>query len=266
MDLNTSIAFLKNRVDQTLSVQREIAATWTWPLRTIAEWEADAEALDVTVENSPAQVAVEAHTFAEAARGALDARLKAIHTQTVAAVGIMRVRADRNRELVHVVNELSARADSRDSIEREGMAMLSAWKLEFGGTAFTPVPGVTYEGFRTLYYGKPEDTTVTPHVAAIPSLRELKEEYSDKATTDRKTLGRVNAILQRVEKDVQDWYAEATKAFVAGTEIGDLLRARVPTTTDYNAPTPAPQPTTGGTHPPVGGTTPPSGGTPTPTP
>ncbi len=240
MNLNTSIEFLKERVDKTRSVQSTIAGEWLWPLKTVAQWGADSAALDKTVEGSLAQVATEAHTLAEAARGTLDARHNAIHTQTVAVAGVMRVRAARDAEMVHVVDELSARGDSRSGIEKEGMALLSAWKLEFGGAAFAPAPGVTYAAFRDLFYGHPADPGATPPVTAMPSLRDLKEEYSDKSTTDRRETGRLNARLGTVERDAQDWYAEATRVFVAGTENGDLIRSQVPTTADYNPPTPAP--------------------------
>ena len=48
---------------------------------------------------------------------------------------------------------------------------------------------------------------------------------------------RLDARLAIVERDCQDWNAEATKVFVEGTEIGDLIRIQVPTTGDYNPPT-----------------------------
>lgn len=243
MNLNTSIDFLKQRVDKTRSVQSQIAATWVWPLRTVAQWQADGIALDKSEDGSLANVATEAHTLAEAARGDLDTRLAAIHAQTVSVVGVMRVRAERQPELLPVVDELSGRGDSRDAIEKEGTATLSAWKLEFGGAAFTPAPGVTYAAFRELFYGHPADPAAVPPVLAMASLRELKEAYSDKSTVDRRETGRLNAKLSTVERDCQDWYAEATKVFAAGTEIGDLIRSEIPTTSDYNPPTPpAPSP------------------------
>ena len=233
MNLNTSIDFLKDRVDKTRSVQAQIAGDWIWPGHTLAEWEADSAALDKSVEGSLAQLATEAHTRAEAARGDLDQRLEVIHTQTVAVTGIMRVRAQRQPELKPVVDELTARANTRDGIEREGTALLSAWKLEFGAAAFVPGPGLGYESFRHLFHGRAADPNANPPVEALPTLRDLKEEYSDLSTIDRRETGRVNALLMRVERDCQDWYAEATKLFVAGTEIGDLIRSQVPTTTDY---------------------------------
>ncbi len=57
---------------------------------------------------------------------------------------------------------------------------------------------------------------------------------------DRRKTGRLNVRLAIVEHGCQDWYGEATKVLVEGTEIGDLIRAQVPTSSDYNPPTPAP--------------------------
>ena len=242
MNLNTSIDFLKNRVDKTRSVQTQIAADWLWSLRTVAQWQADGEALDKTVEGSLANIATEAHTIAEAARGDLDTRLEAIHAQTLAVVGVMRVRAQRQPESKAVVDELSAREVSRSGIEKEGAACLSAWKLEFGGAAFVPAAELTYAGFRELFYGRAADPVAVPPVTALPSLHELKEAYSDKSTIDRRETGRLNAKLSTVQRDCQDWYAEATKVFVAGTEIGDLIRSEVPTSDEYGSPPAPPEP------------------------
>jgi hypothetical protein len=250
MELLTSIDDLKLRVEKTRSVQTQIAATWLWSLKTLAQWDEDAEQIDKTVEGSEAQLQIEGHTTAESERGKLDGRLSAIHKITVAVVGVMRVRAERQPELRDVVDELSARGNSRRGIEEEGTALLSAWKLEFGGAAFAPAPGVTYAGFRELFYGRTADPTATPPVTALASLRDLKETYSDASTIDRRLTGRLNARLGRVERDCVDWYAEATRVFVEGTEIGDLIRAEVPVSSDGDAP-PAP-----GTPPPGSPVTP----------
>lgn len=237
-----SIAEIKARLDKTRSVQTQIAATWVWPLKTVAQWEADAGAIDEAVEGSLANIANEARTAAEGARGVLDGRLSAIHAQTLSAVGVMRVRAVREPEKADVVEELSARGESRKAIEEEGAALLSAWKLEFGGAAFSPGPGMTYQGFRDLFYGRAADPGAAPPVTALASLRELKEEYSDKATVARREMGRFNKRLALIERDCVDWYAEATKVFVAGSEIGDLIRAEIPVSSDGDAPPPPPPP------------------------
>lgn len=233
-NLNTSIQFLKDRVDATYAVQKAIASDWVWPLRSVADWEADSLSLDKSQPGTPASDAISAITLGDSARGALDARLAALHEQTLAAVGVMRVRAQRNPALLPVVNELSARGDSRKVIEDEATSLLSGWKEEFG-PAFSPAPGITLDGFTTLLTGSL--LTVPP----VPSLRELKQGLSDAATRERKKVGAVSGILSRVERDAQDWYAEATSVYAAGTPNGDLIRT-VPTTTTYNPSTPATPP------------------------
>lgn len=235
LDLNTSIDFLKTRVDQTLAVQRQIAATWTWAPKTLAEWESDSRQLDKSHPGSLAANAIAAAARAEGARGALDARLATLHAQTLAAVGVLRVRAQRAPEHQPVVDELSARGDSRRAIEDEATALLSAWREEFGEN-FLPAPGLTFAAFAALLAG---DAAATP---PAPSLRALKQALSDAATIERREIGRLNVLLNRVEDDAQQWYAEATSVFPAGRDPGDLIRSAISTTTAYNAPTPAPAP------------------------
>ena len=235
LDINTSIDFLKTRVDKTLSVQRHIAATWTWPLKTTAAWEEDSVQLDKSQPASKAALAIAAGIRTETARGQIDKRLAIIHSQTLTAVGVMRVRAQRSPEHADVVNELSARGDSRKAIEDEGTVLLSAWKEEFL-PAFTPAPGITFVGFQGLFFG---DEATTPK---SPSLRALKQALSDAVTVERREVGRLNVLLTSVERDSVDWYSEATSVFPAGTETGDLIRADIPTTTQYNPATPAPGP------------------------
>jgi hypothetical protein len=232
LDINTSIDFLKNRVDKTLSVQRQIAATWTWPIKTVAEWEADSTQLDKSQPDTAAATAIAATTRADGVRGQLDQRLATIHAQTLAVVGVMRVRAERAPEHRHVVDELSARGNSRKEIEDEAAALLSAWKEEFGPN-FAPAPEITFDGFKALLFG---DATANPK---RPSLRDLKQALSDAATVERREVGRVSVLLTRVERDAVDWYAEATSIYGEATEIGALLRAEIPTTSDYNPATPA---------------------------
>ncbi|MDB6173905.1 MAG: hypothetical protein JWL59_3216 [Chthoniobacteraceae bacterium] len=226
LDINTSIAFLKERVDKTLSVQTEIAPIWIWPLKSLKEWQNDSIQLDKSQEETVAAKAISASTRMSSSRGLLDARLELIHSQTKLVVGVMRVRAERDPGLRDVVDALSARGDSRRSIEDEASALISAWKEEFAGPAFVPAPKITHDAFRELIYG----VAANGKKQGIPSLRALKQDHSDKLTVERREVGRVSALLNRVERDAVDWYAEATSVFEEGTEIGELLRALIPTT------------------------------------
>lgn len=78
-----SIDFLKSRVDKTLSVQKQIAATWTWPLKTTTDWEGESVQLDKSQPDSLAAKAIAANTRAGSARGQLDKRLEIIHDHTL---------------------------------------------------------------------------------------------------------------------------------------------------------------------------------------
>jgi len=244
-ELSTSIAFLKNRVDKTLSTQEEIAPSWLWPVRTVAEWEADSLQLDQSQPGTLARRAISAEAALEGARGALDTRLRELHRQCLIAVGVMRVRAARDASLVAVVDELSARGQARREIEEEASLLLAAWEEEFDGPAFTPGAGITFAGFEALIEGAP--AAPAPPEPAVSSLRQLRRTMDGKGTIFRREVGRVNALLQRVEKDCVDWYAEVTAVYAVGTEIGNLVRANVPTSSDYGSGDHG-----GGGNPPVG--------------
>ncbi len=241
-DLSTSIAFLKNRIDKTLSTQEEIAETWLWPVKTVAEWEADSLQLDQSQDGTLARKAILADAALNGARGLLDARLAELHRQSLIVVGVMRVRAARDATLVSVVDELSARGQARKEIEDEASLILAAWEEEFNGPAFTPAAGITFAGFEALIEGAP-----APAGPVVLSLRQLRRTLDAKGTIARREVGRVNALLERVQKDGVDWYAEVTAVYAVGTEIGDLVRANVPTSSDYG-----PNDHGGGGNPPVG--------------
>lgn len=244
-DLNTSIEFLKERVDKTRSVQATLAPTWTWRHKTLAQWEQVSQDLDKSVDGSLAQVALETQTGFQAATGALDARMASVHAITVPIVEAMRTEASRNPELKAVVDGLSASGHTRVSIEDEATTLLSAWELEFDGDSFAPAPGVdmTFSSFKALLHGRAANPGATPPVTEIKSLRDLKKAQSDAATIQKRENGRVNRRMALIQKDCQDWYAEAAKFFPAGTEFGDLIRSEIPTTSDYNPPTPPAPPT-----------------------
>jgi hypothetical protein len=242
LDIHTSITFLKDRVDKTLSVQTEIAPIWIWPLKSLKEWQSDSMQLDKSQENTAAAKAISASTRMASSRGLLDARLDVIHAQTKLVVGVMRVRAERDPGLRDVVDNLSARGDSRRTIEDEASALISAWKEEFGGPAFLPAPKVTHDSFRELIYG----VAAMGKKEELPSLRSLKQDLSDKLTVERREVGRVSALLNRVERDAVDWYAEVTSVFEEGTEIGELVRALIPTTGRSVVSESAPQPESNG--------------------
>ena len=236
-DINTSHAFVKDRTEKTRAVQAMLATDvpWTWPLKTLAQWDADIVSLDATVNDSLAKVTAALNAHMLSARGLLDARFDASHAFTLLAVGIMRVRATTLPGLLNIVNDLSARGDSRRTIEDEADDLLAAWEEweEQTGAVFTPAPGKTLVAFKLLLEGAAgagQDTN--------PKLGTLKKDYKAALAKWRRSAGVLNVLYSRLEDECIAWYAEATKVFPEGTPEGNLLREEIPTS--YNPPTPAP--------------------------
>jgi len=246
LDIETSIAFVKDRAEKTLAAQNAILAKWIWPLKTVAQWQADLSELDIARDGtesdttpSLANLAALAEQAATKARTTFKTRLDTIHGITVQALGIMRSRAQKDASVRPIVNKLSARGDSQAGIEDEGGSLLAAWKIGFG-TTFEPLPGVTFDGLRELFEGKKDaDGNVL-----IPSLRQLKSDTKDAEAIDSKASGTVAALISRLEDECVSWYAEATEVFAAGTPEGDMIRGTIPTSDQYGnaAATPAAPP------------------------
>ncbi len=236
-DINTSQDFVKDRTEKTRAVQATLAtdAAWTWPLKTLAQWDADIVSLDATVEGSLAKVTAGLKVNMLTARGLLDARFDAIHAATLLTMGIMRVRAATLPGLLLTVNDLSSRGDSRRAIEDEADDLLAAWEEweEQTGAPFVPAPNKTLAEYKLLLEGAAgagQDTN--------PKLGTLKKNYKAALAKWRRNAGLLNVLYSRLEDECVAWYAEATKVFPEGTAEGDLIRQEIPT--NYNPPTPAP--------------------------
>lgn len=235
-EINTSHDFVKDRTEKTHAVQVILAAdaAWTWPLKTLAQWEADVTSLDATVNDSLAKVTAALNANQLTARDLLQARCDAIHAATLLTVGIMRVRAATLPGLLAIVNDLSARGDSRRAVEDEADELLAAWEEweEQTGALFTPAPGRTLAAFKLLLEGGAGDDQATN-----PKLGTLKKTYRVALGKWRRSAGLLNVLYARLEDECVAWYAEATKVFLEGTAEGNLIRELIPT--NYNPPTPA---------------------------
>jgi len=235
LDISTSIDFVIRRSEKTTAVQSTLASApseaWVWPKKSLAAWLADLEQLDGAKKGSLAHAKIAASTNKKIQFAALDARCKTIHIRTLQAVRVMRARALEDTMLRPVVDELSAKGDSRTAIEEEGEELLAAWSQEFGED-FEPAPGNTFASYQELFLGN----------ATMPSLVLLKRNYKDATTKERRAEGNYNALISRLEDECIQWYAEATAVFPVGTTNGDLIRGQVPTI--YNPPTATSEPPT----------------------
>ena len=237
-DVSTSHAFVKERTEKTRAVQATLITDgpWTWPLKTLVQWDADLTALDASVNGSLAKVTDALDVDMLAARGLLDARVDAIHKYTLLAVGVMRVRAATLPGLLQIVNDLSARGDSRRAIEDEADELIAAWEewdSQVISPVFSPAPGKNLADFKLLVEG-----TIGSGQLTNPMLGTLKKNYKAALAKWRQSAGLLNALFSRLEDECMAWYAEATAVFPEGTPAGDLIREQVPT--NYNPPTPAP--------------------------
>lgn len=244
-DISTSEDFVILRTTKTHAAQATLATDsgWTWPLKTLAQWDADLESLDATKPGSIAHVAKAQEADMLRGRGLYDGRLDEIHKFTLLAVGIMRLRvhapgATGMEGLTTIVNRLSARGDSRTAITHEAELLEAAWEEweQQKGEAFVPAPLKTLAAFKRLLEGDPASGQ-----ASYPMLSTLKKVYNGLLAKWQQREGIYNALISRLEDECVSWYGEATKVFLEGTVEGDMIRNQVPT--DYNPATPAPTPT-----------------------
>jgi hypothetical protein len=245
-EISTSQDFVRERTEKTRAAQATLAtdASWTWPLKTLAQWDADLASLDATANGSLAKVTNALEADMLAARGLLDARFDDIHKFTLLAVGVMRVRAATLPGLLQIVNDLGARGDSRRATEDEADDLLAAWEEweSQTGAAFSPAPGKTLAEFKLLLEGASGAGQATN-----PQLATLKKNYKAALAKWRRSAGVLNVLFARLEDECIAWYAEATKVFPAGTAEGDMIRSQVPTDYTPEAPKPAPTPAPGAT-------------------
>jgi hypothetical protein len=235
LNISTDIDFVTLRTEKTSALVTTLAALpqpWVSSTKSAAAWVADVEQLDGAKPGTLAQIATAATTDKAIRVSAMEARYGIIHARTLQAVGVMRSRALADSTLRPVVDELSARGDSRPAIEDEGEELLAAWSQEFGED-FIPGDGNTYSAFAELFEGN----------ANVPSLRKLKSDHKESTAKARRAAGNFNALINRLEDECVQWYAEATAVFPEGTTHGDLIRGQIPTSYHPVSPAPVPVPT-----------------------
>ena len=232
LNLNTSIAFTIERAEKTRAAQSVIQAAWVWPLKTIAQWDADLEQCEGGVLNTLAYKALMDDAAYSLTQTAMQSRMDVMHARTLQLVGVMRARMQANPLLSPTVSHLSANGNTWRSIEEEGEDVLAAWKVGFAGG--TLIPSFTIADFEKLFTG---DAVAVP---IVPSLRAIKNNHKTALATARQSVGMYNAMITRLEDEAQQWYAEATAVYPASTVEGDMIRNSVPTSSDYNPATVAP--------------------------
>lgn len=215
--------FIIKRALATQSAQIAVQSTWVWDDKPVTQWDTDIKALQ-----AQQTVVSTKDTDMLTKRGLYDKTLDDIHARTVQAVAMFKVRYKHTPEKLAVVQNLSARGDSRDDILSEAKDLTSAWtELD---PAWTP--------------------TTTNTLAALQALRATAlspqgTDFSQAKAAWRTQAEAMNTQGAQLEQDSVDWYGEATKVFLAGTPNGDMIRGTIPTTTpEEHAAKPAPAPST----------------------
>jgi len=213
-----SIDFIKDRALKTISAAQQLAGSWTWQEKSIADMQSALTAIIGDRDAKPPVIGQEeiesqAEQVMLAARGAWDAALDRLHRQTVQGLGMARTRFRNDPAKLAQLSGLSAESNSRSETLAEALAWESAWASV--DPAWAPMPGNTLEAFKTLRKQCNED---------------LQQAHATARTVWR---GKASALAQ-MGRDLEDlseaWYADATRAFPVGTPEGDTLRSTIPTT------------------------------------
>ncbi len=213
--------FILKRALATQNAQIAVQTDWIWDDKPVLQWDTDIKALQgqqTVVSTKEADLLTK--------RGLYDKTLDDIHARTVQAVAMFKVRYKHTPEKLAVVQNLSARGDSRDDVLSEAQDLISAWS-ELDPT-----------------WNPTKDNTLTALQALRATALDPQGTDFGKAKTAWRTQAEtMNTQGAQLEQDCVDWYGEATRVFLAGTSNGDMIRGTIPTTASSPAaarPSPAP--------------------------
>ncbi len=210
-----SIQDVKDRVLETRAVQTDLADQWVWDSAALTDWDEWIRQFDttsITPSQSLAKKIALATVAANNAKQAYDGALSNIKLTVTVAVSGLRAKAKLDPTLDDVVEELSAQGNTRPTILEEAENLVDAW--EDYNAVWTPGSPFTLAGLIT-------------ELAALPAKEKAFRQTRSTLRKAEKALTRHVAV---VEDRCMAWYQAATGRFLAGTVEGDLIRARIPTT------------------------------------
>ncbi|MEI7534553.1 MAG: hypothetical protein WCK57_09300 [Verrucomicrobiae bacterium] len=226
-----SIIFVKERATKTIAAAQQLAAQWTWQEKTIPQMKAALTA--ITGDNTVTPPVIGQEKTASAAEKAMtDARalwdksLDQLHRLTMQGVSMAKSRYRNDPVKLALVENLTARGDSRPVILDEALEWETAWN-EVEPT-WNPLPANTLTAFGAL---------------RAQCLKALQDDYKNKNSAWREQAGILNQLVANLEDMNVAWYSDATDVFAEGTAEGDMIRGTIPTTCSPPPPKPAANPT-----------------------
>jgi hypothetical protein len=221
-----SIEFIKDRASKTISAAKAVASQWTSQEVTIAQLQTGLTAIvgdDQATPPIPGQEKIVSAAEKEMtnSRSAWDGSLDTLHRFTMQGVSMAKNRFRNDDIKLSLVQDLTARGDSRQGILDEALGWETAWNK--ADPTWNPLPANTLPLFTAL---------------RLQCLESLQQDYKDKLSTWREQSG-ILAQLGRALEDINEaWYSDAEDVFPAGTAEGDMIRGTIPTT--YVPPAPKP--------------------------
>ena len=199
-----------NRTAYSIACQTQIAAEWVWQEKSVAVWQAE---LDAVQEMGTGLQAILTARDAEmnGAESHLGAQLQQLHDDTVAGLGVARIRWRQHPERGIAFRQLSGLGRTPEQTLAEAEMWELAWE-EFE-PGFVPMDGLTLAVFASR------------RTAAMAAMRAVRRARLRRALD----AGNLAVAMVNLEDTAQAWYAEATSIFPEGSGVAAEVIRSVPT-------------------------------------
>src|SRR5437867_872496 len=130
--MSESIDFIKDRSTKTISAAKQISSQWVWDEMTVAQMQAELDAITGNKAASPPvigleEIASQAEQEMLSTRGLWDAQLDILHRRTVQTTTLAKTKFRKDPAALAVLSPLTASSNSRSETLAEALALESAW-------------------------------------------------------------------------------------------------------------------------------------------
>ena len=201
------ISVVRARAQATRDVQAELAALWSWPEKTLAQWDTD---LALLTEKERAETASEQEEHA--IRAQRNVAYKALERFTMQALAALKVSVRGDTAALETLKRLPGQPFGRPQSLARAKAVAEAWKTLRPALALSS--SHTHAAFESaLAHAADLDATTS---AAKAKWRHAAETLAEHAA--------------HLDSDNKAWFALASRLYGPETPEGALIRSRVPVT------------------------------------